>query len=135
MTCKLTGHNNEGRIHVNNQICELDMSLNCSDYNVIYVAQCKLCQSGLYFGQTWLPLNIRMNNHRAAFKADHYNKSSLAQHIYDMHNDKLGDKLFNFNIGIVQKCSRDDLNMYEDMYIERFKTRIIGLNRCKVNGN
>ena len=72
--CKLTGNNSDGKFIVNNQICELDMSLNCSDENVIYVAQCKLCSSGFYFGLTWLPLNIRMNNHRAAFKAEHYNK-------------------------------------------------------------
>ncbi len=111
------------------------MSLNCSDYNVIYVAQCRFCSSGFYFGQTWLPLNVRMNKHRAAFKADHYNKSALALHISDMHNNKLPDKLSNFNIGIVLKCNRDDLNMYEDMYTERFKARIIGLNRNRVSGN
>ena len=76
-----------------------------------------------------------MNNHRSAFKAEHYYKSALALHIYDMHNDKLTDKLSNFNVGIVRKCNRDNLNMYEDMYIERFKARIIGLNRSKVSGN
>ena len=111
------------------------MSLNCSDENVIYVAQCKLCSSGFYFGQTWLPLNIRMNNHRAAFKPEHYNKSSLALHIHDMHYEMLDDKLSSFNLGIIRKCNRDDLNMYEDMFIERFKARIIGLNRSKVSGN
>ena len=120
---------------MNDQICEIDMTLNCGDENVIYVAQCKLCSSGFYFGQTWLALNIRMNNHRSAFKAEHYYKSALALHIYDMHNDKLADKLSNFNVGIVRKCNRENLNMYEDMYIERFKARIIGLNRSKVSGN
>ena len=135
LTCKLTGSNTDGNFIVNNQICELDMSLNCSDENVIYVAQCKLCSSGFYFGQTWLPINIRMNNHRAAFKADHYSKSSLALHIYEMHSDNIADKLSNFNLGIIRKCNRVDLNMYEDMYIEKFKARIIGLNRSKVSGN
>ena len=135
LTCKLTENNTDGKFNVNNQICELDMSLNCSDENVIYVAQCKLCSSGFYFGQTWLPLNIRMNNHRAAFKPEHYNKSSLALHIHDMHYEMLDDKLSSFNLGIIRKCNRDDLNMYEDMFIERFKARIIGLNRSKVSGN
>ena len=135
LTCKLTENNTDGKFNVNNQICELDMSLNCSDENVIYVAQCKLCSSGFYFGQTWLPLNIRMNNHRAAFKPEHYNKSSLALHIHDVHYEMLDDKLSSFNLGIIRKCNRDDLNMYEDMFIERFKARIIGLNRSKVSGN
>ena len=135
LTCKLTGNNTGGKFFVNDQICEIDMTLNCGDENVIYVAQCKLCSSGFYFGQTWLALNIRMNNHRSAFKAEHYYKSALALHIYDMHNDKLADKLSNFNVGIVRKCNRENLNMYEDMYIERFKARIIGLNRSKVSGN
>ena len=76
-----------------------------------------------------------MNNHRAAFKADHYSKSSLALHIYEMHSDNIADKLSNFNLGIIRKCNRVDLNMYEDMYIEKFKARIIGLNRSKVSGN
>ena len=129
------------------------MSLNCSDGNVIYVAECNLCSSGIYFGQTWLPLNIRVNNHRpafktdhynksyltlhnynikkgelqplnirvnnhrAAFKTDHYNKSSLALHFNEMHSDSLADKLSNFNIGIVRKSNRDDLNMDEMYYI------------------
>ena len=135
MTCTLTGNSTGGKFFVNNQLCEIDMTLNCSDENVIYVAQCKLCSSGFYFGQTWLPLNIRMNNHRSAFKAEHYCKSALALHIHDLHNDKLADKLSNFKIGIVRKCNRENLNMYEDMYIERFKARIIGLNRSKVSGN
>ena len=52
-----------------------------------------------------------------------------------MHSDSLADKLSNFNIGIVRKSNRDDLNMYEDMYIERFKARIIGLNRSRISGN
>ena len=135
LTCKFTENNADGKFIVNNQICELDMSLNCSDENVIYVAQCKLCSSGFYFGQTWLPLNIRMNNHRAAFKPEHYNKSSLALHIHEVHNEMLDDKLSSFNFGIIRKCNRDDLNMYEDMFIERFKAKIIGLNRSKVSGN
>ena len=84
MTCELTGNNTEGKLFVNNQICELDRSLNCSYENVIHVAQCKLCSSGFYFGKTWLPLNIRMSNHKAAFKTDHYNKSSLTLHNYDI---------------------------------------------------
>ena len=58
-----------------------------------------------------------MNNHRAAFKKERFNNSSLALHIYDIYSDSLADKFSNFNIGIVRKSNRDDLNMYEHMYI------------------
>ena len=56
-------------------------------------------------------------------------------HILEMHSEKLDDKLCNFDIGIILKCNRDNLNMHEDIYIEKFNARIIGLNRSKVSGN
>ena len=76
-----------------------------------------------------------MNNHRAAFKPDNHQKSALALHIANVHNVNLSDKLVNFNLGIIRKVNRDDLNMHEDIFIEIFKARIIGLNRSKVSGN
>ena len=54
-----------GGIVINGDFCKLDMKLNCKDFNVIYVANCRLCNNGFYFGQTWHALNIHMNNHRA----------------------------------------------------------------------
>ena len=135
LTCKLTSGTANGTLTVNKQIIRLDMRLNCSNENVIYVAQCKLCDSGFYFGQTWLTLSTRMNSHRAAFKPGCYTKSALSMHISEMHQDKLSEKLSNFNLGIIKQCSREELNMFEDIYIEKFKARIIGLNRSKVTGN
>ena len=76
-----------------------------------------------------------MNNHRAAFKPGNYQKSALALHIAEEHNEKLSDKLVNFNLGIIKKVNRDDLNMHEDIFIEKFKARIVGLNRSRVSGN
>ena len=76
-----------------------------------------------------------MNNHRAAFKPGQHQKSALALHISEVHNEKLPDKLFNFSLGIIRKVNREDLNMHEDIFIERFNARIIGLNRSKVSGN
>lgn len=135
MTCKLLVESSSGYMSVNGQACKLNMTLSCRDNNIIYVAQCKFCLSGFYFGQTWLSLSNRMNNHRAGFKKGQHSKSALALHIFESHNDKLDDKLDNFNIGIILKCNRDSLNMHEDIYIEKFKARIIGLNRCKVSAN
>ena len=134
-TCKLMGGTINGGLMINGQMCKLDMNLNCSDCSVIYVAQCKFCNSGFYFGQTWLQLNIRMNNHRTAFKDDQFQKSALALHIAEAHNEKLCDKLTSFNVGIIRKVNREDLNMHEDIFIEKYKARIIGLNRSKVSGN
>ena len=135
MTCNVIVERNDGRMLVNGQQCKLDMKLKCSDTNLIYVAQCKHCKPGFYFGQTWCTLSERMNKHRANFKIGQYSKSALSEHIYSKHSDKMSDKLDNFSIGIVLQCNRDDLNMYEDIYIEKYNARIIGLNRCKVNGN
>ena len=53
-----------------------------------------------------------------------------------LYSHDLSDAQLTWNkVGIIRKCNRDDLNMYEDMFIERFKARIIGLNRSKVSGN
>ena len=135
LTCKLMGGTSNGGLIVNGQLCKLDMNLDCSDCNVIYVLQCKLCNCGFYVGQTWLALSNRMNNHRAAFKPGNYQKSALALHIAEEHNVNLSDKLVNFNLGIIKKVNRDDLNMHEDIFIEKFKARIVGLNRSRVSGN
>ena len=40
-------------------------------------------------------------------------KSVLSHHILDKHEVKMSEKLDNFRVGIVLKCNRDDLNMYE----------------------
>jgi len=135
MTCELMVDTDNGCMVVNGQKCRIDMGLNCSDTNLIYVAQCRSCVSGFYFGQTWNTLSSRMNGHRAGFKDGQQGKSALAMHIFEAHTDKFSDKLLNFKIGIILTCNREDLNMFEDNYIEKFKARIIGLNRCRVNGN
>ena len=41
-----------------------------------------------------------MNNHRAALKDDQFQKSALTLHIAEAHNEKLCDKLTNFNVGM-----------------------------------
>ena len=116
---------------VNGQFCKLDMNLQCSDSHVIYMAQCKHCKRGFYFGQTWMTVSNCMNGHRSVFRPGpgQYHKSALSLHISEMHSSNLPDKLDNFDIGFVKKCIPNDLNMIEDNYIKKFKARIIGLNR------
>ena len=62
-------------------------------------------------------------------------RTYVSRNIAEEHNVNLSDKLVNFNLGIIKKVNRDDLNMHEDIFIEKFKARIVGLNRSRVSGN
>ena len=134
-SCEIMTQAENEHMLVNGQRVKLDMNLNCSDFNIIYVAQCKHCLPGFYFGQSWMALSTRMNGHRSAFNTGQAHKSALALHITETHSDLMYNKLSNFDIGIIRKCKLVDLNMFEDIYIEKYKARIIGLNRCRVSGN
>ncbi len=122
-------------LQIEGQTIKLDMSLNCSDKNVIYIAQCKHCDWGFYIGQTWTPLSTRFCNHRSDFTAAHHHRSALANHIFLHHKQSFDSKLDNFIVGVILKCNIEALNKFEDIYIEKTKARILGLNRMRLQGN
>ena len=118
---------------------KLDYSLNCKSDNVIYMAICKHCEKPTqwYFGQTSNPLHIRLNGHRNCFKfsvADSkiFEKSALSLHVHNDHVWDFGNKLGNFNFGIIKQVRPSALDRAEDFFIWETKADIVGLNRYKV---
>ena len=53
-------------------------------------------------------------------------------HIYDEHPDQFGNKLSNFDMGIVKCVKPTRLNRTEDYYIYLTNADTISLNRYKV---
>ena len=126
--------NSTDRILINGSELFIDQSLTCKDNNVIYVAQCTICQdNGTYFGQTVNAFHIRMNGHRSHFKIDSsltFEKSALSMHAFLLHKDNFDMKIF--KLGIVKKVNPTYLDREEDFFISRFRTNIFGLNRIVV---
>ena len=122
------------KIMLNNIPVKLDFPLNCMSENCIYVAMCKFCNCEFYLGKTVNMVRTRFNGHRGCFKLENckYTDSALSMHIYDVHLDKFGDKLNNFNMGIVKGVKPTSLNRMEDFYIYTTKADTVSLNRYKV---
>ena len=57
--------------------------------------------SNFYFGQTINSLMSRNNGHRDKFSLSKYDKSALSIHIHEKHIDHFGDKLKNYNFGVI----------------------------------
>ena len=74
----------------------------------------------------------RCNGHRDKFKLNKYDQSALSLHIYEKHVEYFGEKLNNFDFGIVKRVSPMQLDRVEDNYIFRTEADIKGLNRYKV---
>ena len=127
-------------ITVNGEPLLLDFSLNCSDKNIIYIAQCTICSSlgqklkdDTYFGQTMTPMHIRMNGHRSKFVIDErllFEKSALSMHCFLAHKSQFSMEFF--KLGIVKRVRPVDLDREEEKLIQKFRTNICGLNRIVV---
>lgn len=139
LTCPFL-FNSDDVIRVNGTEIRLDFSLNCKDSSIIYLAQCQICSSSpialkedTYFGQTVTPMHVRMNGHRGKFKIDEnllFEQSALSMHCYLAHRSQFDMK--HFKLGIVKKVRPMELDREEDMFINRFRTNIFGLNRIVV---
>ncbi len=90
-------------------------------------------KSNFYFGQTINTLMTRCNGHRSSFKMTKFDQSALSMHIMDKHPNNFGDKLTNFDFGVVKGVSPLQLHRCEDFYIYRTDADIRGLNRYKVS--
>ena len=117
---------------------KLDFNLDCKSDSVIYVARCHICFDGnvtqFYFGQTCNRFHLRLNGHRSCFKIDNlsYEKSALSMHIFTEHLSHFGEKLDNFDFGIIKKVAPRNLDKAEDFFIFNSRSDILGLNRYKV---
>ena len=122
---------------VNGQTIRLDFRHTCASEEIIYLAKCKVCddsesKSNFYFGQSVKSLMKRCNGHRSSFKLSKKDESALSMHVYDKHPEQFGDKLSNFNFGIVEQVPPAKLNRVEDFYIFITKADTCALNRYKV---
>ena len=61
-------------------------------------------------------MQVRNRGHRSAFKLtnEDYEKSALSAHVYECHIENFGEKLNNFNFGIVKNTSPSRLDKTED---------------------
>ena len=122
---------------VNGVNVKLDFRQDCSSESIIYLAICKLCddpqiKSNFYFGQTINTLMTRCNGHRQGFKMTNVDHSALSMHIMDKHPNNFGEKLYNFDFGVVKEVDPLKLDRCEDYYVFRTEADIRGLNRYKV---
>ena len=117
-------------ITLNDFNIKLDFRQNCKSEKVIYVAQCKNC-SEFYIGQTQNELRVRCNGHRKNFNLQLYNKSALSMHLYKDHLERFGNKLCDYNFGVIKQSRPLNLDREEDFYICNTKA-ILTLNRYKV---
>ena len=111
--------------------------LTCKSNNVIYVAQCSLCEGkpidSAYVGQTQQRFHLRANGHRSCFVADDpetIEKSALALHASEKHPDNFTMKIFNFVL--LDSVQGSELNRREARAINELRTNVMGLNRMKV---
>ena len=97
LTCPNIVQDNEG-LCVNGRILSPGIQLNCKSSNVIYLAQCTICDPvqdngdiNCYAGQTIQPLHKRVNSHRSCFDVNEnlqiWEKSALSKHAYESHQD------------------------------------------------
>ena len=126
--------------NVNKQTLIVPRNYNCKTSNVIYVAQCTICnqivlvihdnQEDTYFGQSFQRMHMRINGHRIKFNETDYKKSALAMHAHDCHPDQFNINIFKF--AVIKSCHPLRLNREEFKFIEKFSTNRSGINRCKV---
>ena len=119
-----------------------DKGLTCKSKNLIYMAQCTLCdptttggEISVYAGQTIQPLHKRMNGHRACFKestadVQPWEKSALSKHAYEEHCENF--KMSNYRIVALKQCTPTSLNRLESKIINDYRLGVLGLNRMKI---
>ena len=136
-SCKLMASAGEV-LTINGQSLSVSDKFNCKTSSIIYVAQCRLCDSSTqgiestYFGQTVQALHLRFNGHRSHFKIEgkEYEKSALSLHAFTNHHGQF--TLDIFKVAVVKRVSANSLNREEHRFTELYKTNLAGLNRMKI---
>ncbi len=124
--------NTDQQITINNRRVNTPApNLNCKSKNVIYLWQCKLCtRDNSYFGRTVQPSHKRTNTHRGCFmKEEEWEESALSMHAKSCHGNNFS--LNNFKISLVRQCTPQTIRREEFKYIDKYKTRVRGINRYK----
>ena len=128
LQCPLVNRSN--KITVNNITVQRQKNLNCKSRNVIYLWQCQLCEDeNSYFGRTIQKTHERANTHRRCFTEEKWEDSALSMHSKSIHDDNFD--LSNFKLTIVRKLSPQNIRREEFKHIDKYRTRLWGLNRYK----
>ena len=127
LTCPLLALPNQ--ITLENMTYTLYQEGSCKSEDLIYVCVCNICND-FYVGQSIIPLNKRMNNHRTHFNGKP-SSSALSQHIQQDHPDMMHNHTKNYTIGILVKCNPLNLTRIEDRIIVDTRADQIHLNRYK----
>ena len=111
-------------------------SSNSKDAGVVYRARCEVGKCGeAYIGQTRQEFSKRISQHETGFKPGAKNKTGLAKHVQEKHPDANLTCKKAFNIKIVEKAKREDLNKVEQRWINKLNTVEKGINRKNVCAN
>ena len=97
------------------------LPMNCKAENVVYILQCALCDK-IYVGQTGQRLRARFNSHKNSI--DNRPKLAVGQHFNEPGHSKA-----DLRIGILDQCTREQLNYREAYWIHELKSVDTGLNR------
>ena len=130
MTCPMMSGTNT--FVLNNSTFNECIGGTCKSNNIIYLAQCILCNKG-YFGKTTTPLHKRFNNHRTSVDPKNLPTEVTDEHSLAIHSliDHQNQRSFNelFKLFVVKSPAPKDLKRTEQLFVNRFNTlRPVGLN-------
>ena len=124
----------EKELRVNGVVVPISQTLGCRTKNVIYLAVCNECplDKGFYVGQTTQMFRDRMSGHRSKFKVDDevYKHSALSFHCQLEHPDRFGLEFF--KVGLLKSVAPKFLDREENIFINKLRGHIFGLNRIDV---
>ena len=105
--------------------------MNCKSRNVLYLWQCQLCdEEDSYMGRTIQKSHERTNTHRSCFTDNSkWESSALSMHAKSVHPDLFD--LSHFKITLLKKVSPQRIRREEFKFIDKYKTRTLGINRYK----
>ena len=123
--------NTANQITVNNMSVRKQKNLNCKSRNVLYLWQCQLCdEENSYMGRTIQKSHERTNTHRSCFTDNSkWESSTLSMHAKSVHPDSFD--LSHFKITLLKKVSPQRIRREEFKFIDKYKTRTLGINRYK----
>jgi hypothetical protein len=128
MQCPLVNTNNT--ITINNMNIKASRNLNCKARHIIYLWQCQICtEENTYFGRTIQKSHERTNTHRSCFSEEKWEDSALSMHSRTAHGENFN--LTDFKITLIKKCSPQVIRRDEFKYIDKYRTKIKGINRYK----
>ena len=143
--CKLLPDSPVAHIKVNGRKVTLP-SGNCKSKNIVYLAECKMCQDKWYTGRTVQPLNKRINGHRQGFTklvakgimneklCDSEDTFSLGIHLLQEHG-VVSNFNHHFTFHILEHVSPSQLEKKEHLWIHKLNTLYpYGINRSNPFG-